>query len=298
MLQTKICILNKWETMEEFLKKGLLLSRSSLKNSTLKKSFLNKVIKEKEEISLPLNLLNKGIINPFFDGEDIDIIFEDEMFWVVNKPNSIHGHPLSYCENDNILSFLRNKNSNVFLGSRDENMERGLLYRLDNVTSGLLIIAKDELLSKKLRDSFKVCAKKKAYIAIVEGEFNLEGRHTHFFKSQGVKGHKVSVNTLGDGSEGSLIVTNLAFNEKENLSLIYVELETGLRHQIRAQMAALGFPLLGDELYDGKKERRVYLHALHYQLIIGDDLKEWTCEKAPLFDCFFDVHCCLKMLGQ
>jgi len=298
MNKIKICLINEWESLEEFLKKGLLISRSAIKKSALKKNYLSKPLKVKDEVELPMNLINRGLINPSYEGESVDVLFENNDLWVLNKPHNLHGHPLTYCEADNVLSYLRSKYSSNFLGSFDENMERGLLYRLDQVTSGLLIVAKEKEFAKNIRENFTSVAKKKSYLAIVEGEFNLDGTHSHFFTSKGVKGHQVSVNQIDDGEEGSLAVECLSFNKEKNLSLILVHLKTGLRHQIRAQMASLGFPLLGDELYGGSSEKRVYLHALEYELEIEGELKKWSCDTAPLFESFFDVHSCLKVLPQ
>jgi 23S rRNA pseudouridine1911/1915/1917 synthase len=297
-MQTSLSVINDWVSVEEFLIKGLLITRSAIKKSNLKKTFLSRSLKIKDEISLPINLLNKGLVNPNFILDKIEVLYEDDSLWVLNKPHSLHGHPLTYNESDNVLSFLRSSYNNEFLGERSLNMEKGLLYRLDQVTSGLLIIAKKEQLANDIREDFKTIAKTKAYIAIVHGEFNLEGTHTHFLSSQGSKGHKNIANLNGEGAKASLKAKCLDYNKEKDLSFIYVELETGLRHQIRSQMAALGFPLLGDELYGGKKEQRVYLHAYKYQLKLESQLKEWTCNQAPLFDSFFDIHSCLKMLGQ
>jgi 23S rRNA pseudouridine1911/1915/1917 synthase len=93
-----------------------------------------------------------------------------------------------------------------------------------------------------------------------------------------------------DSTEGVLKVKKVL--GKEGKSLLLVKLETGLRHQIRAQLSHLGFPILGDELYGGMKDQRVYLHALKY---------EWEAEaeaedsEAELFDRFFDLNSALQM---
>jgi 23S rRNA pseudouridine1911/1915/1917 synthase len=79
-------------------------------------------------------------------------------------------------------------------------------------------------------------------------------------------------------------------------SLLMIELKTGLRHQIRAQLSYLGFPILGDELYGGNKAERLYLHAWRY---------EWSefveDNHMDLFDRFFDLNrafqMCHDMLG-
>ena len=76
----------------------------------------------------------------------------------------------------------------------------------------------------------------------------------------------------------------------KGVSLVLVNLKTGLRHQIRAQLSFLGFPILGDELYGGRKAERVFLHALRYEF---SDIVEDS--NAELFNIFFDLNRALQM---
>lgn len=76
-----------------------------------------------------------------------------------------------------------------------------------------------------------------------------------------------------------LEVQKLSFNERTNRSLLQVSLKTGLRHQIRVQLAHLGYPLIGDELYGGESSSRLHLHAYRYQFQYGG--KELFFETPP-----------------
>ena len=71
---------------------------------------------------------------------------------------------------------------------------------------------------------------------------------------------------------------------KDEKTLLLVSLETGLRHQIRAQLSHLGFPILGDELYGGAKSSRLFLHAWKYEWdeIVVD-------QNADGFEKYFDL---------
>jgi len=216
-------------------------------------------------LSLPLNFVNDGEINPEYIGPFIDVIYEDENFLVMDKPANLFVHPLVYDEKNNCLSFLRNYRP-ASLKVNIKNYDRGLLYRLDFETSGVLVYVKIEEAYQYLREYFRIIAKKKTYQCLVEGECKLKGSFTHYFSSKDLKGKRVIVSdNESKGDKGELSLKSLSYNTMTNTTLMEVDLKTGLRHQIRAQLAHLGYPLRGDVFYGGKEASRIYLHALNYQ---------------------------------
>ena len=94
------------------------------------------------------------MIYPIYEGPKIDVLYEDSNCIILNKSPSTHSHPLKYNEKDNCLSFLRENNYFEALKVNEYNMDRGLLYRLDYGTSGVLVLVKDELDYLHLRDNF------------------------------------------------------------------------------------------------------------------------------------------------
>lgn len=288
--QISISILDDDKTVFDFLKDGLKLSKQVIKKSGLKKNFLNKVLKKREELQLPLNLVNYNLINSEFSFKDIEVIFEDKDMIALNKPDALHGHPLKFDETNNILSFLRNKYSLISLGIKSSNKERGLLYRLDYVTSGIVIYIKNEAEALLMREEFNTKVISKEYICIVRGEFNLEGEYTHFFEYKGEKSAKAIVGMNEAGTEARLAVELIKYNKEENLSLLKVRLKTGIRHQIRAQLGYLGFPILGDELYGAEKSERVYLHAYNYKFFFGENEISFSAKPKGLFSDLFDCN--------
>jgi len=261
----EFCLLNSVSSVEEFLKLHFNCSASKLKKY-FAKSFLNKAMPAHSILDLPLNFVNDGLINPNYCGPDINIIFEDEKFLVMDKPANLFVHPLTYDEGNNCLSFLRQKHSQL-LEINKNNYDRGLLYRLDFETSGVLVYVKDENDYLFLRKNFQEVAKKKSYICAVSGECKLNNTYRHYFTSSQAKGSKVLVSSLATkGEVGELSVSALSYNAQTNITLLRVELKSGLRHQIRAQLAYLGFPLCGDLLYGGARAPRLYLHAQLYEL--------------------------------
>jgi 23S rRNA pseudouridine1911/1915/1917 synthase len=261
-------LLESIESVEEFLKLQFGASSNKCKKY-FDKSFLNRSFEARSMLRLPLNFVNDGMINSQYEGPEIEIIYEDELFLVLNKPANIFVHPLCYEEKNNCLSFLRSTRPNL-LSVNIGHYDRGLLYRLDFETSGVLVYVKNVNDYRFLREHFNECAKKKIYVAVVEGDCRLNGKFLHYFSSKEIKGRRVTVSDhseSGDEQVGELsIISSTALGDSD-ASLLEVELKSGLRHQIRAQLSHLNFPIRGDEFYGGKVAKRLYLHALKYELI-------------------------------
>lgn len=269
---TDYCLLKSIDSVEDFLKLTFGSSSNKLKKY-FKKSFLQRSLKEKSILSLPLNYVNDGEINPVYQGNEIKIIAEDENFLVFEKNPNQFVHPLTYDESDNCLSYLRSVRP-ALLKVNAPHYDRGLLYRLDYETSGVMIYVKNEALYKELRESFQTVAKEKIYWCWVEGEMKQTGSFSHSFSSGEEKGKRVLVGALGVYPQtGDLSVKPLSYDSTLKRTLVEVSLKTGLRHQIRAQLAYLGYPLAGDVFYGGRPAERLYLHAYNYRIaVLGHEL--------------------------
>jgi 23S rRNA pseudouridine1911/1915/1917 synthase len=270
---TEYCLIHSISSVEDFLKIQFNASGNKLKKY-FEKSFLNRSFNAKATLELPINFINDGEINPHYVGGPIELIFEDESFFVFNKNCNQFIHPLTYDESDNCLSYIREFRPEL-LKVNDKNYDRGLLYRLDYETSGVVIYLKTNELYQKLRDNFSSIAKEKKYLCWVHGEFKQTETFVHYFQSREEKRKKIIVNNAGEGTSGELSTTPLRFDSENNITLVEVILKTGLRHQIRAQMSHLGFPLVGDTFYGGKSAIRLYLHALNYTLFIDGQSYSW-----------------------
>ena len=256
------------ESVEEFLKIQFGASANKCKKY-FDRSFLNRSLKARSVLRLPLNFVNDGLINPEYVGPEILTIYEDDIFLVLNKPANLFVHPLSYEEKNNCLSFLRSRSTKL-LEVNQSHYDRGLLYRLDFETSGVLIYVKNETDYRYLRDHFDECAKKKIYLSIVEGNCSLSGKFSHYFSSKELKGRRVVVSDQRESQSdqvGQLCILGARPMPETASTLLELELISGLRHQIRAQLSHLKFPIRGDEFYGGKMASRLYLHALKYELI-------------------------------
>ena len=269
---------------------GLLNCSGQLLKKHFSSKDLSRPIRAKDRSRLPLDLVNHMMINPVFSGPRPTILKETENYLVLHKPSNVHTHPHVYSDQDTLLNFLSEEGQDKVLAVNATQYDRGLLYRLDYETSGIMLVAKNEKYFEEMRANFREKMKSKFYWAIVEGDFNQEGFWTHYFKGSGAKGskQKVDVTPLPDSDMGELEVKKVLYENGK--SLLLVNLSHGLRHQIRAQLAALGFPILGDELYGGAKAERLFLHALRYE---WDEIEEDP--KADLFDSFFDLNRGLQM---
>jgi 23S rRNA pseudouridine1911/1915/1917 synthase len=276
---TDYCLLESTSSIEDFLKLQFRASGNKLKKHFTKK-FLNRSLNAKSVLTLPLNFINDGAINPAYIGSALEIIAEDESFFVFTKNPNQFVHPLTYDESDNCLSYLRQMRPEL-LEVNKENYDRGLLYRLDYETSGVMIYVKNDELYQKLRENFATVAKEKIYWCWVQGEMTLLGSFKHAFSSSEEKGKRVKVSdAAGVGQIGEFAIRPIEFNSELKRTLVEVKLKTGLRHQIRAQMAHLGHPLVGDIFYGGPEASRLYLHALSYGLDV--DGLEYFWESKPI----------------
>lgn len=285
----EFCWLQDFENLKLGLKETLGASGQLMKRHFSSKE-LSRPIFAQSVVSLPIEFLNHGKINPEYVGPEASILREESQFVALHKPAGIHCHPLVYDDKDTILNYLISVNAWSALKVNEEHYDRGLLYRLDQETSGVLVLAKTQEYFEKIRSNFQTAMKRKFYWAVVKGTFDKEGIHQHYFRGTGVKGHKqkVSEDYHSEADQGTLNV--LKVMEQGGYSLVLVNLKTGLRHQIRAQLAHLGFPILGDELYGGEKSERLFLHALRYEF---DETVEDP--KADLFHLFFDLDRALQV---
>jgi 23S rRNA pseudouridine1911/1915/1917 synthase len=269
------CLLYPIESVENFLVEYFHVSKNTAKYYFDKK-FLKRSFEARAVLQMPLDFVNDLAIFPVYSGPEIDIVFEDDLFLVMNKPSNIHSHPLSYSENDNCLSYLRQNNPTI-LEVNKKSYDRGLLYRLDYETSGVLIYVKKEDVYVELRKNFKEIAKEKKYLCWVDGDCRISGNFKHYFKPTEEKGKKIRVsseNPRGELQEGELVLTPQKYDPDNNATLVEVLLGRGLRHQIRSQLAFLGYPLRGDILYGGSRAERLYLHAKSYKIsYLGRDFE-------------------------
>ena len=191
-----------------------------------------------------------------------EIIFEDEWLLVVNKPSGLAVHGGSGID-FGLIELMRHLNP--------EHRFLELVHRIDKNTSGIIVIAKKRSALKLMQELFRNKKIKKNYLVAVKGNWDLQKKEVilRLEKKQTPEGHHVNV--VEDPLKGKLSKSIFYLVKKTpHKSLLSVQIITGRTHQIRVQLAFLGFPVLGDDKYGdfalNKKLhssglKRMFLHA-------------------------------------
>jgi 23S rRNA pseudouridine1911/1915/1917 synthase len=179
----------------------------------------------------------------------MNIIYEDNHILVVNKPAGIAVQAAKKGEIDLLeeaKAFIKkrdNKPGNVFIG---------LVHRIDRPVSGLVMLAKTSKGASRLSEQMRNGNIEKTYQAVVHGTPSAEKEKLEHIlaKVKHNNGYKAIVSRTGDES---ILYYEVLKSEGQH-SILDIELETGRFHQIRAQLAAIGHPIVGDTLY-GSRDR-------------------------------------------
>jgi 23S rRNA pseudouridine1911/1915/1917 synthase len=197
-----------------------------------------------------------------------DILFEDDFLIVISKPPGLVVHPAHGNPDGTLVNGLLYY-CNSIAGVGDE-IRPGIVHRLDKDTSGIMVVAKTELVHRKLSDNFKSRDIEKEYLALVRGILKEKaGRIVANVGRHPVKRQKMAV--CGEG-RGRYAASSWHVLEEygTDWSLLQVKIETGRTHQIRVHMASLHHPVAGDTLYgrgrQAMKFPRQMLHAHRLRL--------------------------------
>lgn len=206
---------------------------------------------------------------------NLDIIYEDECFIILNKPAGISTHPTMRHFSDTLANGLK-----FYFDSINFKRKIRPVNRLDINTSGLVIFAKNEYVHSILSRQMQEGIFRKEYIAICEGLFvnNVGTINAPIGRKNG------SIIERTVASDGQKAITNYTvINKFKNYTELLINLETGRTHQIRVHMAYIGHPILGDTLY-GHESHLISRQALHsYKVSFLHPIKNQKVEfVAPL----------------
>jgi 23S rRNA pseudouridine1911/1915/1917 synthase len=212
----------------------------------------------------------------------LDIVYEDDDLAVVNKAAGMKVHAgAGATDADRNRGTLVNALLHRFgpLSEVGGELRPGIVHRLDKETSGLIVVAKNDVAHRKLAAQFAARRVKKTYIALVHGWPKSEkGTISTLISRDAVR--RIRMTTRGSGGREAVThygVQRRVDSEYGKFALLEVKIDTGRTHQIRVHMASLGHPIVGDTLYGAAREvvnktgarlflPRNFLHAAELQL--------------------------------
>ncbi len=198
----------------------------------------------------------------------LNIVFEDDVLIVVDKPAGLVVHPGVGNYTGTLLNgvayYLRQQNISI----DEEILPRfGLVHRIDKNTSGLLLLAKTEKAVAHLAKQFFHHTIQRKYIALVWGDMEKEEGtiYAHIARHQR---HRKLFDAYPEGERGKEAVTHYRVLERFGYTtLVECVLETGRTHQIRVHMKYIGHPIFNDDTYGGNKIVKGTVYAKYKQFV-------------------------------
>ena len=225
------------------------------KKVTLNLEFKQASCKVKPQDLVAITLVEKRPAEISLSPQDLKIIYQDQDLIVVDKPCGLIVHPAGK-DKDSLIGALLAKGHRL---SSISSSRPGVVHRLDKATSGVMVLAKNNHTHLYLVDEFKKRNIEKEYLALVKGILKTKkGKIDLPLKRLKYK-PKMKVSFFG--SKESLTYYEV-LKEKGNMSLVRLMPKTGRMHQLRVHLSFSGYPIVGDEKYNGAPAERLFLHAL------------------------------------
>ena len=242
-------------------KKENTLSRTRIKNLILKEKLkLNnkiiispsKKISSGDKIDLEIPKPKEASLKPY--DFKLDIIYEDKDLLVINKPAGIIMHPGAGNYNNTIVNALMNYCGNNLSTIGDE-YRPGIIHRIDKDTSGLVVIAKNNLTHENLSIQFNKHKITRIYQLLIWGKLRPQNGKISTLITRSSKNRQLMEVGISKGKGAITNYKTLEVFENDKtptLSLVECKLETGRTHQIRVHMSYKGNNILGDKKYKKK----------------------------------------------
>ena len=194
----------------------------------------------------------------------VEVLYEDNDIIVVNKPKGLVVHPANGNPDGTLVNAVMNICKDTLSGIGGE-IRPGIVHRLDKDTSGVIIIAKNDVAHINLSNQIKNREVKKIYIALVRGVIKENEATINMPIGRSTKDRK----KMAVSKNGKEAVTHFKVLERfENYTLLQIKIDTGRTHQIRVHMSEIGYPIVGDYIYsNGKNPFGVVGQMLHAKSI-------------------------------
>lgn len=213
---------------------------------------------------------------------DLPVIYEDDDCIVINKPAGVLTHNKSNFDLEaTVASFIRRRIGNL------DGQRAGIVHRLDRVTSGVIICAKNSAALTSLQQQFHDRHAKKTYTAIISGHMKPEAAVI----DMAIERNPKAPATFRVGVNGkSAVTTYETTRTSKKHSQLELRPKTGRTHQLRVHLAEQKHPIVGDVLYRGETAERLFLHAhkLAIQLPNGET-KTFEAPIPQIFNDFMDA---------
>jgi 23S rRNA pseudouridine1911/1915/1917 synthase len=180
----------------------------------------------------------------------LTIAYEDEHLLVIDKPAGMITHPGAGVRTGTLVNVLIHKFTHLPEGSEVD--RPGIVHRLDKDTSGLLLVAKTELVLRKLQEAMQKREITRTYLALVCGHLQ-ENKGTIDIPIGRSSNDRTKMSVTGTRPREA--VTHYTLRERyRSYDLLEVSLMTGRTHQIRVHLSHLGHPVFGDPTYGGREK--------------------------------------------
>ncbi len=198
---------------------------------------------------------------------DLDIVYEDEHLLVVNKPKGLVVHPAPGHSGDTLVNGLLAHCKDSLSGINGEKRP-GIVHRIDKDTSGLLVIAKNDLAHQGLSAQFEAHSIDRVYETIVLGKMKDNEGTVNASIGRSTKDRKKMA--VGMKNSKRAITHYQVLNQFNGFAHLSCKLETGRTHQIRVHLSSIGHPVLGDDVY-GRATNKIKLdfegQCLHAKIL-------------------------------
>ncbi len=175
-----------------------------------------------------------------------DIIHEDDSIVVLNKPAGLVVHPApGHATGTLVHGLLEHCKALSGIGGK---LRPGIVHRLDRDTSGIMVVAKNDLTHTFLTKQFKSGLVKKKYVALVHGQMEGDRGRIDLPIARHPKKRK-QMSVILSGGRGALTLWQKLEEFESGFSLLSITLKTGRTHQIRVHLSYIGHPVAGDPVY-------------------------------------------------